>query len=65
MTSVQLSLAYPDPTGGFMASFVKFGTVFAVTQIPLAISEGLLTAIIYNALTESAPAELKVLGVEA
>lgn len=65
VTSVELALAYPDPTGGFMASFVKFGTVFAITQIPLAISEGILTAIIFDALTENAPAELKLLGMEA
>ena len=65
ITSVQLALAYPDPTGGFMASFLKFGTVFAVTQIPLAISEGLLTVIIFNALRSNAPAEMHQLGVEA
>ena len=65
VTSVQLALAYPDPTGGFWTSFAKFGTVFAVTQIPLAISEGLLTVVIYNALRSNASAELQLLGVEA
>lgn len=64
VTSVQLALAYPDPTGGFMASFLKFGSVFAVTQIPLAISEGLLTVVVFNALRSNAPAEMQVLGVE-
>jgi cobalt/nickel transport system permease protein len=64
VTSVQLALAYPDPTGGFIASLIKFGTIFAITQIPLAISEGILTVIIFNALRSSAPAELRTLGVE-
>lgn len=65
VTSVQLALAYPDPSGGFVASLVKFGTIFAITQIPLAISEGILTVIIFNALRSSAPTELRTLGVEA
>ncbi|NJN95564.1 MAG: energy-coupling factor ABC transporter permease [Anaerolineales bacterium] len=64
VTSVQLALAYPDPMGGFVASFIKFGTIFAVTQIPLAISEGILTVLIFNALRSNAPVELKTLGVE-
>jgi cobalt/nickel transport system permease protein len=38
--------------------------IFAITQIPLAISEGILTVIIFNALRSNAPAELRTLGVE-
>ena len=64
VTSLQLALAYPDPVGGVIASMLKFAAIFAITQIPLAISEGLLTVIIYNALRSNAPAELKMLGVE-
>ncbi|GAK54733.1 CbiM protein [Candidatus Moduliflexus flocculans] len=66
-TSIQLALAYPDPTGGMMASFIKFGGIFAVTQIPLAISEGLLTVLIFNFLTEyhqQGLIELRVLETE-
>ncbi len=63
-TSVQLALAYPDPVGGFVASLVEFGTVFAITQIPLAISEGILTVIIVNALLSTASDELRTLGVQ-
>jgi cobalt/nickel transport system permease protein len=63
-TSVQLALAYPDPVGGFAASLVEFGSVFAVTQIPLAISEGILTVIIVNALMGTASKELQTLGVQ-
>lgn len=62
-TSAQLALAFPDPAGGFAASFAKFATVFAVTQIPLAISEGLLTVIVMNALLRFNPLELKEMNV--
>ncbi len=65
VTSLQLALAYPDPIGGILASFLKFAAIFAVTQIPLAISEGILTVIIFKALQSNAQAELKTLGVEA
>lgn len=64
VTSVQLALAHPDPVGGFAVSFAKFGSIFAITQIPLAISEGILTVLIFNALKKNAPAELKSLGIE-
>ena len=48
VTAVQLALAHPDPVGGFQASFIKFVGVFAITQIPLAISEGFLTVLVMN-----------------
>lgn len=48
VTSLQLAMAYPDKTGGFGASLTKFLGIFAITQIPLAISEGLLTVLIMN-----------------
>lgn len=63
VTSLQLALAYPDPTGGFTAAFIKFGTIFAVTQIPLAISEGILTVLIFNALQTNAQTEIAALDV--
>ena len=62
-TSVQLALAFPDPVGGFVASFAKFAVVFAVTQIPLAISEGLLTVLVFNALARCNPQELQEMRV--
>jgi cobalamin biosynthesis protein CbiM len=64
VTSLQLALAHPDPVGGIGASFIKFGTIFAVTQLPLAISEGILTVLIMNALQTNAKAELEVLAVK-
>lgn len=64
MTSVQLALAYPDAVGGFSTAFAKFGAIFAITQIPLAISEGILTVLILNALQVNAPQELHALGLQ-
>lgn len=52
ITATQLSLAFPDSVTGFMGSLGKFLSVFAVTQIPLAIVEGIITAIVYNLLVE-------------
>jgi cobalt/nickel transport system permease protein len=62
-TSVQLGLAHPDPTGGVLAATGRFLGVFALTQIPLAIAEGLLGVLIFRALAQIAPAELLSLGV--
>ena len=62
VTSVQLALAHPSDTGGFTASLVEFMTVFALTQIPLAIIEGLLAVVIVKALEAYAAPELGELG---
>lgn len=48
VTSVELALAFPANPGGFMTSFKAFATIFAVTQIPLAIIEGAITALIFK-----------------
>ncbi|EPC5192848.1 cobalt ECF transporter S component CbiM [Edwardsiella piscicida] len=52
VTSVQLGLAFPDPTAGAAASIVKFMTIFCLTQVPIAVAEGLLTVMIYDQLTK-------------
>ena len=62
-TSVQLAWAFPDPASGFAGSFVKFAGIFAITQIPLAISEGLLTVVIFNALKRFNARELQDMNV--
>ena len=64
-TALQLALAFPDPAGGIAASFAKFAAVFAVTQIPLAISEGLLTVVVMNALVRFNARELQEMKVTA
>ncbi len=62
-TSAQLAFAFPDPSGGFAVSFAKFAGVFAITQIPLAISEGLLTVVVMNALVRFNARELQEMKV--
>ncbi|MEG1311304.1 MAG: energy-coupling factor ABC transporter permease, partial [Romboutsia sp.] len=52
ITALQLAIAFPDPLGGIMGSAAKFLGVFFMTQIPIAIAEGILTTIIYNLITE-------------
>lgn len=64
-TSMQLALAFPAQYGGFMASLVKFMGVFAITQIPLAISEGILTVVVFNILTAYNKRDLQQLSVLA
>ncbi|MCQ6274258.1 energy-coupling factor ABC transporter permease [Bacillus sp. V3B] len=63
ITSIQLALAFPSEVGGFITSFVKFSSVFSITQIPLAISEGLLTVIVMNLLRKYNIAEIKLLNL--
>jgi len=62
VTSIQLAFAYPSEVGGVGASAIKFLGVFAPTQLPLAIIEGILTAVIIMALETYALPELKSMG---
>lgn len=62
VTSIQLALAYPSESGGVAASAVKFLGVFAPTQVPLAVIEGILTVVIVIALETYARPELKAAG---
>lgn len=61
VTAAQLALAFPSVTGGFMASFLKFGGIFAITQVPLAVTEGLLTVLVWNWLQSYNSEELNTL----
>ena len=47
----------------FLGALGKFGSIFAVTQIPLAVSEGLLTVLVMRLLVQSSKGELTRLGV--
>lgn len=64
VTSVQLALAFPSPEGGVFASAIKFLGVFAPTQLPLAIIEGILTVIIMIGLEVYAQPELKAIEMK-
>ena len=62
VTSVQLALAHPSEAGGVAASTVKFLGVFAPTQLPLAVIEGILTVVIVIGLETYAGPELRAIG---
>lgn len=62
VTSFQLGLAYPSTPGGIGASVAKFMMVFAVTQIPLAVIEGIVTVVVIMGLETYAKPELRELG---
>lgn len=61
VTSIQLALAFPDAEGGAALSAVKFLGVFAPTQVPLAVIEGILTVLIVIGLEVYAQPELRSL----
>lgn len=63
VTSLQLAVAFPDPSSGVLGSAAKFLGVFALTQIPLAVAEGLLGVLVFRVLTTVAAPELIRLGV--
>jgi cobalamin biosynthesis protein CbiM/cobalt ECF transporter T component CbiQ len=54
VTSFQLALAYPSG-GSVPVSFEAFLAVFAITQIPLAIAEGVLIVIFFKFLMKNRP----------
>lgn len=62
VTSVELALAYPSVSGGVSASAIKFLAIFAPTQLPLAIIEGILSVVIIMGLETYAKPELIDLG---
>ena len=62
VTSLQLALAFPVD-GSIVAAFTAFGTIFAVTQIPLAIIEGIICALVAKFIVRVKPEILKSLGI--
>ena len=62
-TSFQLAFAFPAPTFG--TALTNFLVIFAVTQVPLAIGEGILTVIIWDRLKVYKPKLLAKLNALA
>lgn len=62
VTSVQLGFAHPSAIGGAGASILEFMGIFALTQIPLAVIEGLLSVVVVMGLESYASPELSALG---
>lgn len=63
VTSLQLALAFPAKNGGVLASFKAFAAIFAVTQVPLAIIEGILTLLIFRYIIKLKPQLMQRLQV--
>ncbi|NLT37801.1 MAG: energy-coupling factor ABC transporter permease [Methanomassiliicoccus sp.] len=58
VTALQLALAYPT-AGSVITSFTTFFEIFAVTQVPLAVAEGVLFAMFFDYLARTRPDLLK------
>ncbi len=52
VTAGQLAAAFPATKGGFLLSFGAFLGIFSVTQVPLAIVEGIVVALALRILQE-------------
>ena len=55
VTSLQLGVVWGNT--------LQYMSIFAVTQVPLAIAEGLLTVVVFNVLEKYSAAELRELSV--
>lgn len=69
VTSTELALAFPAGNiltfGGFFSSFSKFVAIFAITQIPLVIVEGAVSALLFKYIIQAKSdllVEMKVIG---
>lgn len=58
VTAIQLALAWPSLESGFLGALLEYLSIFALTQLPLAISEGILTVLIYNTIAKYMPKKL-------
>ncbi|KQC05162.1 MAG: cobalamin biosynthesis protein CbiM [Methanolinea sp. SDB] len=63
VTAGQLALAFPAAEGGVMASFTAFLAIFAITQVPLAIIEGVIIALVFKYIIDVRPDILVKLNV--
>lgn len=60
ITAVQLGFAFPGKSG-FIIAFTKFFSIFSITQIPLAIIEGIITVLIFEFIQKNSKEEMKFL----
>ena len=61
-TSAQLALAFQSDSTGFIDNLMKFMSVFAVTQIPLAIIEGVFTAFVFKLILTYSKSEVLLIN---
>ena len=62
-TAAQLALAFPDPVSGYAGALAKFLGIFAFTQVPLAVAEGILGVLLFGFLDRAARPHLVRLGL--
>jgi cobalt/nickel transport system permease protein len=63
ITSLQLAAAYPAAVGGITGSLILFLGIFAITQVPLAIVEGIILALVFKYIVQLKPGILARLRV--
>lgn len=63
VTATELAAAFNSATVPFAQSWVKFMGIFAMTQIPLAVVEGIVTVLVYKAIASLCKEELNILHV--
>ncbi len=61
-TAFQLALAYPAQVGGPWSSFLVFLGIFGLTQVPLAILEGVILTLVFKYIVQLRPEILIRLG---
>lgn len=61
--TTSFEMAFAHNALGFAESLTAFLGIFAVTQLPLAIAEGLLTVVVFNVLEKYSAAQLRELHV--
>jgi cobalt/nickel transport system permease protein len=62
-TSFELALAYPAEVGGVASSFILFLGIFAITQVPLAIVEGVVLTLVFKYIVTLKPEILLALKI--
>ncbi len=63
VTSLEIALAYPAGTGGFITSFIAFLSIFALTQLPLAVMEGCIITLVFKYIMQLRPEILVSLDI--
>lgn len=64
VTAFQLAIAFQSVDGSVLASFIKFISVFGITQVPLSIIEGLVSVMIFNFIKSYNEEEVNLLTVK-
>ena len=63
VTAFQLAAAFPGANGSIMVSFIKFISIFGITQLPLSVVEGFISVMVFNFIQSHNAEELMALHV--